>query len=367
MICVPTKEEVIVMSMMDTIEQIPIKLSKILNNKNHIYEKIHTYLQAHPPVKKITFIASGTSYNAAFTTKKFAEDFIQIPVELIYPNIFVNYYNQRLLSKDTLYIFISQGGKTKLVYEALEIVKAKGFPNVSITENLETPIAMRADLAIEMGSDNEAYIFRTLGYSATSATLYWLFISLAKLSGNLTEEKEQLFVDDYLKMIKNLPRIQTDTLDWYKQHKFTLMQKNKFIFSGTNDLWPVAQEADIKFMEMLPTLTNSFELEELIHGPQNAFDSTTGYFILSRKGEDADKAKKIATFINQEITPCFMVGEETIANSDLQLHTPSKYFSCLEYITVFQILSYQLSTDKGRDLKKGVYPQVINYIEKSLS
>src|SRR5690625_3197583 len=118
MMCIQTKEEVIVMSMMDTIEQIPIKLTNILNNKNHIYEKIDAYLKTRPPIKKIAFIASGTSYNAAFTTRKFAEDFIHIPVELIYPNIFVNYYNQRLLSKDTLYIFISQGGKTKLVYEA---------------------------------------------------------------------------------------------------------------------------------------------------------------------------------------------------------------------------------------------------------
>ncbi len=355
------------MSMLDTIEQIPIKLTKILNNKNHIYEKTHTYLVTRPPIKKITFIASGTSYNAAFTTKKFAEDFINIPVELIYPNIFVNYYNKDLLSKDTLYIFISQGGKTKLVYRALEIVKSKGFPNISITENLDAPIAMEADLAIEMGSENEAYMFRTLGYSTTSATLYWIYISLAKLFGNLNKEMEELFVNDYSKMIKNLSIIRKKTLDWYKQHKFTLMQKDHFIFSGTNDLWPVAQEADIKFMEMLPVMTNSFELEELIHGPQNAFDSTTGYFILNRKGEDTDKAKKIATFINQEITPCFTVGEETIADTDLQLDSISKYFSSLEYITVFQVLSYKLSTAKGRDLKKGVYPQVVNYIEKTLS
>jgi glucosamine 6-phosphate synthetase-like amidotransferase/phosphosugar isomerase protein len=355
------------MSMMDTIEQIPIKLTQIHDNKDYLYESIHTYLQAHPVIKKITFIASGTSYNAAFTTKKFAEDCIHIPVELIYPNIFVNYFNKSLLNKETLYIFISQGGKTKLVYEALEIVKAKGLPNISITEHLETPIAMKADLALEMGSENEAYIFRTLGYSTTTATLYWLYISLSKINGIMTEEHEHLLVDDYLKMIENLPKIKEDTLKWYKQHKFTLMQKSKFIFSGTSDLWPVAQEADIKFMEMLPVLTNSFELEELIHGPQNAFDSTTGYFILNRKGADSEKAQKIAKFINQEITPCFMVGEDTILDTDIEMTSLSNYFSCLEYMTVFQILSYKLATDKGRDLRTGVYPQVVNYIEKSLS
>lgn len=354
------------MSMMDTIESIPIHLNKILRNKNLVDQSIQDYLKAFPDIKGIVFIASGTSYNAAFTTKKFAEDFTSIPVELIYPNIFVNYLNKSLLNKETLYVFISQGGKTKLVYEALEIVKSKGFPNISITENIDSPIAKSAGLALEMGSENEAYMFRTLGYSATCATLYWLFVSLSKLYCGLSAAKEQELVEDYSKMVENLPKIKTDTLDWYRQNKFTLMQKSKFIFSGTNDLWPVAQEADIKFMEMLPALTNSFELEELIHGPQNAFDSTTGYFILSRKGEDSEKAQKISAFINTEITKCFMVGEETTLDTDLSIVSPSKYFSSLEYITVFQVLSYQLSTDKGRDLSKGVYPQVVNYIEKSL-
>ena len=108
------------MSMLNTIERNPKQLNKILINKDLINKKLQDYLKAHSNIKKIVFIASGTSYNAAFTTKIFAEDCTHIPVELIYPNIFVNYSNQALLNTDNLYIFISQGGKTKLVYEALE-------------------------------------------------------------------------------------------------------------------------------------------------------------------------------------------------------------------------------------------------------
>lgn len=352
--------------MLKTIERIPVQLNSILDNKDRIIKSTQDYLQGKQEIKKIVLVASGTSYNAAFTTKKFAEDFVNISIELIYPNIFVNYLNKSLLNEETLYIFISQGGKTKLVYEALEIVQSKGLPNISITERLDTPIASLADLAIEMGSENEEYIFRTLGYSTTCATLYWIYISLSKLTGQLSDTKEQELIEDFSSMIEKLPKIKQDTLKWYEQNKFTLMQKDHFVFSGTNDLWPVAQEADIKFMEMLPALTNSFELEELIHGPQNAFDQTTGYFILSRKDEDLDKVKNISDFINEEVTKCFVIGEEVGQETDLQIISPSKYFSSLEYVTVFQVLSYKLSTDKGRDLTKGIYPQVATYVEKSL-
>lgn len=352
--------------MMKTIEKIPIQLNKILMNRDQMIHSTQEYLKTNHKIKKVAVVASGTSYNAAFTTKEFAEYLVNIPVELIYPNIFVNYLNRSLLNDETLYIFISQGGKTKLVYKALEIVQAKGLPNLSITESLDTPIALQADLALEMGSEDEPYLFRTLGYSATCATLYWIYISLAKLSGQLSHAKEQEFVEDFSAMIKNLPVIKQNTLHWYKQNKFTLMGKEHFVFTGTNDLWAVAQEADIKFMEMLPALTNSFELEELIHGPQNAFDQVTGYFILSRANEDVDKVKGIANFINEEVTRCFVIGEEIIADTDLKMHSPSKYFSSLEYITVFQVLAYKLSTDKGRDLTTGIYPQISTYVEKSL-
>ncbi|MBS4206566.1 SIS domain-containing protein [Bacillus sp. FJAT-50079] len=352
------------MDMINTIERIPVQLNKILNNKVVIEKNLLDYLKADSKVKKIVFIASGTSYNAAFTTKTFAEEFTGIPVEIIYPNIFVNYYNHSLLNDETLYIFISQGGKTKLVYDALEIVKAKGFLNISITESLDSPIAKLSDLPLEMGSENEEYIFRTLGYSATCATLYWIFISIGKIYDGITESMEQFLIEDYLNMVNNLPGIRNTTLKWYEQNKFQLMQKNKFIFSGTNDLWAVSQEADIKFMEMLPVFTNSFELEELIHGPQNAFDSMTGYFLLSRKDEDSDKIERISDFINTEISQCMVVGEGTSREVDLSFSPRSKYFSSLEYITVFQVLAYQLSTDKGRDLTKGVYPQITKYINK---
>ncbi len=352
------------MSMMDTIERIPVQLKKIISNKDTFENKLLDCLGPNNSYKKIVIIASGTSYNAAFTTKHFAENVIGFPVEIVYPNIFVNYYNHDLLCNENLYIFISQGGKTKLVYDALKLVKSKGFTTVSLTESLDTPIANEANISFEIGSDNEEYIYRTLGYSATCATLYWMFIYMARLNEKISDYDVEAYTADFTAMVNNLPIITERTLEWYNKHKYQLMRKSNFLFAGTNDLWPVAQEADIKFMEMLPVFTNSFELEELIHGPQNAFDSTMGYFILSRAGEDDEKASRIATFITKEISPCYVIGDTSEA--DFHIQSMSKSFHTLEYIAFFQVLAYKLADAKGRDLARGIYPQVTDYINKTL-
>ena len=69
--------------------------------------------------EELIVIASGSSYNAAFMAKLFLEETCGIRTTLFYPNVFVNYHTD--IQKKAAYLFISQGGQTKLVYEAMLI------------------------------------------------------------------------------------------------------------------------------------------------------------------------------------------------------------------------------------------------------
>ncbi|MEG0520773.1 MAG: SIS domain-containing protein [Erysipelotrichaceae bacterium] len=347
------------MTLLNCIERIPSKLEEIWENKEERFEKLRIYLE-NETIEEVVFIASGTSYNSAFTTKSFFEE-IGIKASFIYPNIFVNYTH--LLNKKALYVMISQGGETKLVYEALKKVQLNGCKNCSITADLNCIIASEADVSILMGCDYEEYLYRTIGYSTTVATCFMLALNLgSKQSGlNIAD-----YENDYKKMIANLEAIKIKTLDWYKQHKFSLMRKQKMIFAGTNDLLAVAQEADIKLMEMVPMMTRTFELEEFIHGPQNSFTSDTGFFIFARASEDKEKATAIANFLKNEIGFCCIVGDIKVDNRDLTLNIQSKHFSPLEYITTMQIIAFKMADDRGRDLSRGVNTQISNYIKKTV-
>lgn len=349
-------------TVLDCIERIPSKLKAIYDEQESRFQKLALYIKERN-IEHVCFIASGTSYNSAFTTRLFFEE-LQLSVSYVYPNIFVNYTKH--YHENTLYVVISQGGATKLVYDALLLVKEKGCANCSITEKLDAPIAKAADIALPMGSDDEEFMYRTLGYSTTVATCYMLGITLAQVKGTCEREMVEAYRNDFQKMIQHLPSLKQLALDWYEQHRFSLMHKDHMMFAATGDLWPVVQEADIKFMEMIPAITRSFELEEFIHGPQNAFDATSAYFLLGCKGQDEEKINAISSFLKHEIGFCCVVGDCGNDARDLIFEPVSTHFKPLEYITLMQVLAYKLADDHGRDLGRGVNTVVNKYIKKTL-
>ena len=346
------------MELLDCIKRIPTCLERIVENYPKMKEQILEYIQ-DKDIQELVFVASGTSMNASKVTRYFSENICNIHVHTYYPNEFMNYFDH--IKENTLYVFVSQGGSTKLVYDSLLKVKKKNCWTCSITENLDAPIALEAELSLEMGSDHEEYIYRTIGYSTTALTIALLETCLSK-----DEELEKKVIDDIYKAINNLDNIRTITKTWYKNNKFSLMKRNKVILAGAQSFHETANEADIKIMEMVPLMTRSFELEELIHGPQNAFDDQTIFFLLSDIDIDGEKVRKIAHFLKDEISFCAIVGNQQIDQKDLYFSLHSQYFTHLEEITAFQVIAYYMATDHGRDLSRKVNGHMDHYIKKTL-
>lgn len=349
---------------LENIKEIPDRLDALLGE----YDQIRALLQGNPRLqrcRRIAVVGSGTSLNAAHTAKFFGEALLGSPIPLYHPNPFVNYSGDVLLAEDTLYIFISQGGKTKLVYEAVEKVKARGLASLSITENPASPIARMTDVAFDMGTGFEPYMYRTTGYSATVTLLNMIFMALA-------EAREAGFsanacLDDMRAAVDNLDTLRRLSLDWYDDAAAKLQKHDFFWFAGAGNLYPVAKEADIKFMEMLPVHSTSFELEEFMHGPQNAFTSQDGYFLLHKGGEDDEKVEQIRAFLTRELgAPCYLLSDTTTGEGRIVLPVRSERFYALEYITFFQVLAYRLAEGRKRDLSHPIYPAVSQYYPKSI-
>lgn len=358
-------------TVLDCIERIPQCLKGIRESYPARAENIADYLSAKgiKKVGRIIFIASGSSYNSAHAAKLFIKNQCGIEVELKYPNMFVHYEAPQELGKDrddTIYAVISQGGETLLVYQALEMIRSYKKPCIAITADGESSIAKLADVHTDMGCGQEEFLYRTIGFSTSVSVCSLLGLAAGVYNGYVAKEKEQEYLMDFDAMIKNLSEIKQDTLSWYQAHKFSILKRSKMMMAGTGDLYPIVNEGDIKVMEMVPMMTRSFELEEFIHGPQNAFDNNTLFLILCHRGDNDEKAKSIARFIKEQIGFCALIGEESLDQRDLCIKPASRYFTGLEYVTVFQVLAYHMATDKGRDLHRGVNAKIGRYITKTL-
>ena len=349
------------MSLLDCIKRIPSCLQNVLGSYEERTKSLVEYL-GNNKVDEVVLIASGSSMNASKVTKYFAENKCGLNVKCFFPNEFLNYTNY--INRNALYVIVSQGGSTKLVFECLNKVKENNLLHCTITEKLESPIAQASNCPFEMGSVNEEYMYRTIGYSTTVASIALVELGLAQINGVITDTKAVL--DDLQAAIDNLDAIREVTEEWYLNNKFSLMKRNQTIFAGAECLYETANEADIKIMEMVPMLTRSFELEEFIHGPQNAFCDNMIFFIFSDKRHDAEKARHIAEFLKNEIGFCALIGDQKLDDRDLTFEFKSTDFTMLEAITTIQVIAFHLAEDHGRDLKRGVNTVIGNYIKKTL-
>lgn len=344
------------MTFLEVIESAPRILKQIVNdNVAEISEKLEQEFGNHQ-FQSVVVIASGSSYNAALVVKRYCES-LGIKMDIYYPNMFLHYINMEVIDKDALFVFVSQGGGTKDVYYCVEKVKEFNGQNILITEYTDGPIASVSQVVVEMGSEKEPYIFRTIGFDATCATLSVIVSEL--FGGNYLELKDSINL-----IAENLPNVIELADQFYQANKSELLKADVMVFIGTNDLWPISQEAAIKFMEMLPVYTVAYELEESIHGPQNAFNEQAAYFMNYREHESFEKVKSIHSFIKNEVSRnIYLVGDTDYENS-VNLKTTDSQFNYLEYITFYQVVAYLVATDKGRDLSKVMYPQLTNYIAK---
>ena len=73
------------------------------------------------------------------------------------------------LQKGDVMIFASRGGKTKELLPILDICKTKEVKVISITENLESPLALGADVVLKQHVNRETDKWNAQGTTSTTA------------------------------------------------------------------------------------------------------------------------------------------------------------------------------------------------------
>ena len=73
------------------------------------------------------------------------------------------------LQKGDVCVFASRGGKTKELLPILDICKAKGVKVITITENLESPLALGADVVLKQYVNRETDKYNCQGTTSSIA------------------------------------------------------------------------------------------------------------------------------------------------------------------------------------------------------
>ena len=90
------------------------------------------------------------------------------------------------LQKGDVMLFASRGGATKELFPILDICKAKGVSIITITENLESPLATQSDVVLKQHVNRETDKHNAQGTTSTTA----LCMILHSLQAAIMEETD---------------------------------------------------------------------------------------------------------------------------------------------------------------------------------
>lgn len=332
--------------MLDCIRNTKTAIEHLTSHQQSNTKALREYLASD--ISEIVFVGSGTSSTSAITARNFVEKTSLCKTSVIYPNDFI--HNTYVFDPHALYVFTSQTGTSIVAREALQLVKEKGYANVAISETADTPIAKDADCFVPLDCGIEEYPMRTTGYCASVIVQMMIGMEVGLKKGVLTEEQYDNYLNDLAKIAHHFDELIDRAMKWMDQAKRKMLRSDVIIFTGADELYGVSLEGAMKVWETPQIASIGYEIEEGIHGPNYGYNERHCVIVLNNGGREANKCKALASYMKECKHNGFMIGQEGIDEEDFVFTPSSRYFACIEYAAILQVLSYRLAHDQGRDL-----------------
>jgi glucosamine--fructose-6-phosphate aminotransferase (isomerizing) len=323
-----------------------IEQSSAVKNTLGQKEKMQKVLFEIGEVKRICFVACGTSYHASITGKYLIESLAGIPCDVVIASEFK--YTAKTWDKDTLVVFISQSGETfdsrLALKEARKISKTLAIVNVAGSAMTE-----EADHVFQTQAGPEIGVAATKTYLAQLTAIY-LFAGLLAKDDDLVNDlyKVPAYIDEAISQKDEIKELA-------KRYDFA---DNAF-YLGRGFSYPIALEGALKLKEITYIHAEGYAAGELKHGPLALIDEKVPVIVIIPPGEDYDKTMTNLEEVKARGAIVLGVGargDKKIAkNSRILIEMNpevEEILAPLVYIIPLQLLSYYVTLEKGYDPDK---------------
>ena len=308
-------------------------------------------------VKRLLFLACGTSYYAALTAKYWIEAIagIHCDVEI------ASEYRYRVSVPDpgTLVVTISQSGETADTLAALRharddlgMGRTLTICNVSMSAMVrESRLAYITRAGVEVG------VASTKAFTTQLAAIYLLALSLAKLNGRLTPECEA----EELKALRHVPAalssvlaLEPQVIDWAER----FAQKQHALFLGRGVHYPIALEGALKLKEISYIHAEAYPAGELKHGPLALVDDAMPVVTIAPNDRLLEKLKSNMAEVRARGGELYVFADgDSNITPDERTHVirlPENYgaLSPILHVVPLQLLAYHAALVRGTDVDK---------------
>lgn len=301
-------------------------------------------------INEIKICACGTSYHAGITSSYLFERLSKIKCNVEIASEFR--YKQPLLTKDTLFIVISQSGETADTLEVLKMAKNAGLKTLVICNVNNSSMTRLADYTILTRAGIEKGVASTKAFSTQTVVLWMLALYFANIKNSICEDTMQ----KELTALREVPKALT--IDDKIHEKTRRLSKrylhgHGFFFIGRDVFYPLALEGALKLKEISYLHAEGYPSGEMKHGPIALADPELFTIALMPENLLYEKVKSnVEELSARDSTICSISPLDFELSDDfIKIKKTNHYMlEFFEMLVVLQLLSMEISIRLGNDV-----------------
>jgi len=301
-------------------------------------------------INEIKICACGTSYHAGLTASYLFERLSKVKCNVEIASEFR--YKDPLLTKDTLFIVISQSGETADTLEALKMAKNAGLKSLVICNVDNSSMTRTANNTILTRAGIEKGVASTKAFSTQTVVLWMLALYFAKAKNVISNEKlhsEIHALREVPKSLKVLDKVHEKTRRLSKRY----LHGHGFFFIGRDVFFPLALEGALKLKEISYLHAEGYPAGEMKHGPIALADPELFTIALMPENLLYDKIKSNVEELSARDSTICAISPLDFELSDDFIKTCKTDHYMLEFfemLVVLQLLSMEISIRLGNDV-----------------
>ncbi len=301
-------------------------------------------------INEIKLCACGTSYHSALSATYLFERYAKIRTSVEVASEFR--YREPIMSKDTLFVVISQSGETADTLETLKMAKAAGLKTLVICNVDNSSMVRLADACILTRAGVEKGVASTKAF-ATQVTVFWMMsLYVAKLKNSMTKSE----IAKQISLLREVPasvKVTDEMHERIKRLSKRYLHGHGFFFIGRDIFFPLALEGALKLKEISYLHAEGYPSGEMKHGPIALADPELFTIALLPQHLLYEKAKSnVEELSARDSTICAISALEFDKADDfIPINQCRDYMlEFFEMMVVVQILSLEISVRLGNDV-----------------
>lgn len=303
-------------------------------------------------VNKIYIVACGTAMHAGRVGKTIIEELTNIVTIVDVASEFR--YNNPVIDKNTLCIFISQSGETADTIAALKLAKKSGAKTIAISNVIGSSITREADYTIYTHAGPEIAVASTKAYVSQISTISALAIYFAEI----LQVKDNTYLEKLKRELLDIPEkidvILKNSENYKKIAKNIHNVKNCFYIGRGND-YTTAMEGSLKLKEIAYIHSEAYPAGELKHGPIALIEDGTSVMGIVTNKKILEKTISNLQEVITRGAKVILITDCNCENKDMNIiNIPNTNYLLMPMLAIvpLQLIAYYIAKEKNLDVDK---------------